>query len=109
MTPIYRTEPKSCRIRRALKPRHNPRLASTVLVFAEGSMAKVYIHVTPALVQCVGSNLPSGICEEHPAYLKLINIPSTDTWRLLATYLDGSAIVFLWQYTSRPEWAPTNI
>lgn len=109
--PLYKSEPKSVRIRKANKPQYNPCIGGSVAITCSGWRGKVYIRYNEALVDYVGKHLPMGVCPEHPAFMKLVNVPGTDTWRFYALYPDKSALAFLWQYDTCPAWAnlPKNL
>lgn len=104
MTPMFPTEPKSCGIRRAVTPVKGTTLSTRVAVLCAGERFKAPIHYSEYLVDIVGHALPVGVAEDHPAFLRLVNIPATSKWRLFALYSDRSAIAYLWMYDSCPTW-----
>ena len=104
MSPLYPTEPARVMLRRANKPLHHAMLSTTVAVVCAGQRCKAYVRYSDAMLEIVGHALPVGLGADHPALLRLVHVPATDTWRMYAMYVDRSAMAYLWKYDDCPSW-----
>ena len=100
----FSKEPKYCGLRKARTPQTHPMLAGNILVVGCGPKFIAKVRFSEKLVTLVGACLPYGVCEEHPAFLKLVRIPNGCVWRLFAYYGDKSRRVLLWEYNKTPSW-----
>lgn len=94
-------EPPAIAIRSARKPVEGLPLSGIVLV-VENGIGYAYVSFGMDVVERIGSKMPYGVGEAHPAYLRIVR--KANGWDVFCEYLDKSKRVLLWRSEELPEW-----
>lgn len=91
-------------LRPSKNPQQHPCLAGVVQIIDTEGRGYCHIQFNEAAVTRIGALMPQGLGPEHPAYLKAIQGPRPDQWRVLCIYFGNERGVLLYTGREKPTW-----
>jgi hypothetical protein len=86
----------------------NPYLASKAKVTRLDKTGIASFTFSNHFVEFIGMELPMGVSEDRPAYLKIIEV-AKNLWVISACYIGDDIGVLLWSCTERPTWVSQKL
>lgn len=85
-------------------PVKNPRLSGVGILATPSGQYTFYVSFSEAFVEAVGREMPAGVSPDHPAYLRVVHLPTLQEWRVYACYLNEKVGRLLWVAKDKPSW-----